>query len=376
MAENTNADSPAETASGVPTPQRADEILTETIAAITPVHEEIRDQALAWQDQLTKVPGSLGDLEALGVQLSVIAGCVPPPMPDPGFVGVFAGDHGVQDHQVSVWPQSITYEMGANAAAGGAAVSVLARRAGADVHVYNVGSLRPLPEGPHMTNCPIALGTNDLSVGPAMTREQATQGLAIGINAARDAVASGHKVLIPGELGIGNTTPAAALIAAYTLSNAVDVTGRGGGADDQMLARKTSRVASALWINKVDELDALGVLAAVGGFEHAAMAGMMLGGAAEGVPVILDGVIASSAALAAVAHAPLAKDYFFAGHQGPEPGVEVALNELKLRPILQLGMRLGEGSGAVAALPILQEAAAIMREMATFESAGVHNKES
>ncbi|RLP06868.1 nicotinate-nucleotide--dimethylbenzimidazole phosphoribosyltransferase [Propionibacterium australiense] len=347
------------------------ETLRQTIETIGPLDEDAQAKALAWQDDLTKVPGSLGDLEAFGVQLCAISGQCPPPVPDPAFVGVFEGDHGVQTNKVSPWPQEITYTMGVNLASGGAAVSVLARHAGAGYRLYNVGGLKELPEDEHIVNCRVAVGTADLTQGPAMTREQATQALEIGIGAARDAISAGARALVPGELGIGNTTPAAALIAAYTGRSAKDVTGRGAGADDEMLARKTRTVEQGLAANRVTEQDALGILAGVGGFEHAAMAGFILGGAASRVPVVLDGVIAVSAALAAVALAPRARSYLFAGHLGPEPGLAVGLEALGLTPLLQLGMRLGEGSGAALALPVLAAAAKIMREMSHFSDGQV-----
>lgn len=347
------------------------QILQETIDAIAPIDAEAMKAAEDYQLQLTKPPHSLGELEDLGVRQCAVTGQCPPPLPEPAFVAVFAGDHGVQAHHVSPWPQAITYEMGANMAAGGAAVSVLARHAGADLRIYNVGMLTSLPESSSVVNCPVVLGTADLSQGPAMLREQAIEAMVIGITAARDAVASGHRALVPGELGIANTTPAAALIAAYTGSTVELVTGRGSGADDEMLTRKIDVISRGLEVNHVGQLDALGGLAAVGGAEHAAMAGFMLAGAAAGVPVVLDGVIAASAALAAVRLCPAARDYLFAGHRGAEPGCGIALDALGLRPILQLGLCLGEGSGAVTALPILVAAAKIMAEMATFDSAGV-----
>ena len=350
------------------------ESLRRTIGRIGPVDEEARARALAWQDDLTKVPGSLGELEALGVRLCAVAGQCPPPVPAPGFIGVFEGDHGVQAQRVSPWPQEITYTMGVNLAGGGASVSVLARHAGADYKLYNVGGLRELPAGERIVNCRIAAGTADLTQGPAMTREQATRALEIGIGAAEEAVADGARALAPGELGIGNTTPAAALIAAYTGSDAETVTGRGAGADDRVRARKTRAVAQGLQVNDVAHQDGLGILAGVGGFEHAAMAGFILGGAAARVPVVLDGVIAVSAALAAVALAPDAAGYLFAGHLGAEPGLAVAIEGLGLSPIIQLGMRLGEGSGAALALPLLAASAKIMREMSHFSDGQVSSE--
>ncbi len=337
--------------------------ISETIANIKPTDQEIVDQAWAFQDQLIKVPRSLGCLEELGVKLCAIAGSVPPPVPHPAQVAVFVGDHGVQANKVSPWPQDITWQMGANVATGGAAVCSLARHAGADVKVYNVGGLTDI-DG--VINCRIAAGTRDMSTEPAMSHEQAEQAIEIGIDAANDAIASGHKALIAGELGIANTTPAAALIRVFTKAGIAEVTGRGAGANDEMMAKKRKLIAQAIAVNQAIAKEPLHALASVGGFEHAAMVGLMLAGAANRVPVILDGVIACSAALVAQAMCPQVVDYFIAGHDGKEPGISQALQKLDLKPILSLNLCLGEGSGAVAALPLVQASAKLMREMAHF----------
>ena len=350
-------------------------LLARTLASITAVDEEARAAAVARQLQLTKPPGSLGRLEDLGNQLAAVAGSCPPPDPSPALVGVFAGDHGVQSaHQVSPWPQEVTRQMAANIALGGAAVSVLARTAGADVRVFDVGMLAPLDlDG--VRDARVRPGTDDFTAGPAMSEADAVAALEAGILAARQAVAEGYRCLVMGEVGIGNTTPAAALISVFTGADAATVTGRGAGADDATLARKVDVVRRGIAANAARADEPLAALAAVGGLEHAALAGFVLGGAAARLPVIIDGVIACSAALAAVALAPAASGYLVAGHDGVEAGIGVALEHLGIAPVVSLDLRLGEGSGAVTVLPIVRGAAALLREMATFDSAGVSGRE-
>lgn len=352
-----------------------DSLLGRTLASIAPVDADARAAAEARQLTLTKPPGSLGRLEALGNQLAAIAGICPPPVPAPALVGVFAGDHGVQTAQrVSPWPSEVTLQMAANIALGGAGVSVLARNAGADVRVFDVGMAAPVAvEG--VRDVAVARGTADLASGPAMTREQAVAALEVGIAAAADAVAEGYRCLLTGEVGIGNTTPAAALVSVFTEADPADVTGRGAGADDEMLAHKVAVIARGIEVNEASDADPLAALAGVGGFEHAAMTGFILGGAAARVPVVLDGVIACSAALVACALAPAASGYLIAAHEGVESGIKVALAHLGLTPVVALDLRLGEGSGAATVLPIVRGSALLLREMATFESAGVSGSE-
>lgn len=338
------------------------------VSAIEPVDEGARAAAQERQLQLTKPPGALGELEALGNQLAAIAGECPPPVPEPGLVVVFAADHGIQAQKVSPWPQEITVQMAANIAAGGAGVNVLARAAGAQVRVVDMGMLVEVDgvEGPR-----IAAGTADFSRGPAMTREQALAAVDHGRQVARQAADEGFRVLVPGEVGIGNTTPAAALVAVFTGRPAAEVTGRGAGADDEMLAHKATVVDTAIKAQQVRADDPIGALAALGGFEHAAMVGLLLGAAERRLPVVLDGVIACSAALVAVALCPAVQGYLVGGHAGAEPAITAAHERLGLRPVLQLGLRLGEGSGGAAALPQVSMAARVLREMATFADAGV-----
>ncbi|MGO4956649.1 nicotinate-nucleotide--dimethylbenzimidazole phosphoribosyltransferase [Luteococcus sp. Sow4_B9] len=347
-------------------------LLTDTIAAITPVDRAARAQAEERQTQLTKPAGALGHLEVLGNQLAAITGQCPPPVPEPGLVCVFAGDHGIQERGVSPWPQEVTVQMAANIAQGGAGVNVLARAAGATVAVTDVGMLSPV-EGCRDER--IAAGTRDFLTGTAMTREQAEAAIEVGIRTAQRAADEGFRILVPGEVGIGNTTPAAALVCAFTGADPSEVTGRGAGANDEMLAHKAAVVHAALVRHQLlggrGTDDPVGALAAVGGFEHAAITGLLLGAAARRLPVVLDGVIACSAALAAVALAPDVCGYLMSGHAGAEPAILCATHSLGLHPLLDLGLRLGEGSGGALALPIVCSAARVLREMATFSDAGV-----
>ncbi len=290
---------------------------------------------------------------------------------------MFAADHGVHAQGVTPWPQEVTAQMVANFLAGGAVVNAIAAQAGAEVCVVDIGVAADVPAAPGLLPRKVRPGTADMTAGPAMTAGEAEQAIGAGIETARDLVAAGNRCLLTGDMGIANTTASAALISVFTMSDPHEVTGRGTGIDDDMLARKIDVVRRALARHQPDAGDPLGVLAAVGGLEHAALAGFMLGGAALRVPVILDGVIACAAALAAVAIAPEAAHYLVAGHRSSEPGASRALTSLGLRPLIDLDLRLGEGSGAALALPIVQSAARVLADVATFDSAGVSSaKES
>ncbi|MEU4239958.1 nicotinate-nucleotide--dimethylbenzimidazole phosphoribosyltransferase [Actinoplanes sp. NPDC026619] len=348
--------------------------LETTVAAIHPADQPALAAARELQSRLTKPAGSLGALEELSVRLAGLAGVCPPPLPAPAAVAVFAGDHGVHAQGVSPWPQEVTAQMVANFLAGGAVVNAFARQAGADVTVVDVGVATPLSTGPGLIEANVRRGTRDMTVEPALTRDEALAAVEAGIRVATQLIDGGAKILLTGDMGIANTTPAAALIAAFTGCTAEQATGRGTGIDDATHAHKITVVASALERHAPDPADPLGVLAAVGGLEHAAIAGFILAGAAHRVPVIVDGVIAASGALAAAAFAPDAVAAMIAGHLSAEPGAAVALAHLGLEPLLDLGMRLGEGSGAVLALPVVAAAVRVLHEVATFDSAGVSEK--
>ena len=345
------------------------------VAAVLPLDEVAMADADALQARLTKPAGSLGRLEALGTRLAGIGGACPPPLPRPAAVAIFAGDHGVVAQGVTPWPQEVTGQMVANFCGGGAAINVLARQAGASVVVVDVGVAGPLDDRPGLLRRKVRAGTADLSTGLAMTLGEAQAALDIGAQVATDLVAGGARCLVTGEMGIGNTTPSAALIAALTGRPPAEVTGRGTGIDDAMLARKLEVITSALSLHaEAVAAGPLAALAALGGLEIAALAGFIVAGAAAGVPVLVDGVIANAALLVAAALAPGVTDRCLAGHRSAEPGAAAALGHLGLEPLLDLGLRLGEGSGACLALPAVEAAARILREMATFDTAGVTEK--
>jgi nicotinate-nucleotide--dimethylbenzimidazole phosphoribosyltransferase len=345
--------------------------LAATVDAIAPVDAGAAADATAHHDRLTKPRGALGRLEAVGIRLAAIAGESPPPVPEPVTVAVFAGDHGVVDQGVTPWPREVTAQMVANFCAGGAAVNVLARHVGAEVLVVDVGVATPIPaDAPGLLRRSVRPGTRDLAEEAAMTRDEALAALGVGIDVASAVADGGSGLLVTGDMGIGNTTPSAALIAALTGRSPAEVTGRGTGIDDDMLAHKVAVIERALG-RVPDGADPLTVLAEVGGLEIAALAGFVLGGAARRLPVVVDGVIAAAAALVAVAIAPAAVGYTIAGHRSSEPGAAAALEALGLDPVLDLELRLGEGSGALLAVPAVQAAAKILREMATFDAAGV-----
>ncbi len=348
--------------------------LTDVLAAIVPPDAEAMAAARERQDRMTKPRGSLGALEEVSVRLAGLAGSCPPPLPEPACVAVFAADHGVHAQRVSPWPQEVTAQMVANFLAGGAVVNAFAAQAGVEVTVVDVGVAADLEPVPGLLPRKIARGTADFTEGPAMTRDQATAALVTGAEIARDLVAAGNRCLVTGDMGIANTTASAALICAFTGADPAEVTGRGTGIDAATYARKIEVVCLGLARHRPDPADPVGVLAAFGGFEHAALAGFILGAAALRIPVVLDGVIAGAAALAAVALAPDAIGACFAGHRSAEPGHTVTLSYLGLRPLVDLGLRLGEGTGAVLALPLVQSAARALRDVATFDSAGVADK--
>jgi nicotinate-nucleotide--dimethylbenzimidazole phosphoribosyltransferase len=323
---------------------------------------------------MTKPRGSLGVLEDVATALAGLAGVCPAPLPEPAAVAVFAADHGVHARGVTPWPQEVTAQMVANFLAGGAVVNAFAAQVGAEVVVVDVGVAAELAVVPGLLPRKIRPGTADLTQGQAMTRDEAIAALEVGIETARDLVAAGNRCLLTGDMGIANTTASAALIAVFTGADPAAVTGYGTGIDEEMHRHKIAVVAEALALHRPDPADPVGVLAAVGGLEHAALAGFLLGAAALRVPVVLDGVIAGAAALVAAALAPEATHGWFAGHRSAEPGHAYALDSLGLRPLVSLDLRLGEGTGALLALPLVQAAARALAEVATFDAAGVTEK--
>ncbi|OWV01578.1 nicotinate-nucleotide--dimethylbenzimidazole phosphoribosyltransferase [Micromonospora wenchangensis] len=374
-------------------------MLETTIAEIGPPDPVAMTAARDLQARLTKPAGSLGVLEELSVRLAGLAGVCPPPLPEPAAVAIFAGDHGVHAQRVTPWPQEVTAQMIGNFLAGGAVVNAFARQAGASVTVVDVGVAAPLPfppadatsadaapadaasgptgtapAPPRLLDANVRRGTRDMTVTAALTRDEARAAVETGIRVAGGLIDAGAGVLLTGDMGIANTTPAAALVAAFTGVDPEAATGRGTGVDDETYRRKVGVVRTALQRHRPDPADPLGVLAAVGGLEHAALAGLILGAAARRVPVLLDGVIAVSAALAAAALAPDAVGAMVAGHRSVEPGATVALRHLGLDPLVDLGLRLGEGAGALLALPVVTGAVRVLHEVATFDAAGVSEK--
>ncbi|MEU6091147.1 nicotinate-nucleotide--dimethylbenzimidazole phosphoribosyltransferase [Streptomyces sp. NPDC047085] len=350
------------------------DLLAETVAQIRPLDAKALGEAWERQKRMTKPAGALGMLEIISAQLSGLSRQCPPPIPEPAAVAIFAGDHGVHAQGVTPWPQEVTAQMVANFLGGGAVCNAFANQVGAEVCVVDVGVAADLPATPGLLPRKIRGGTSDMTTGPAMTREEAKAAIEVGIETARDLVAAGNKALLTGEMGIANTTASAALISVFTGADPAEVTGRGTGINDETLARKTEVVRRALEFHQPDPADPIGVLAAIGGFEHAAIVGLLLGGASLRTPVILDGVSAGAAALVARAIAPEVLAACIAGHRSAEPGHVAALNKLGLRPLVDLDLRLGEGTGALLALPLVQSTARAMHEVATFDSAGVTEK--
>ena len=340
---------------------------------------DVAEGEAAARERLTRMtvpPGALGQVAEVGVRLSGLAGDCPPPVPEPAVVAVFAGDHGVHARGVTPWPQEVTHQMVTNFLAGGAAVNAFAHQVGAEVVVVDVGVAATLDEAPGLLPRKVRRGTADMTAGPAMGREEARAAVVAGLEVARDLVAAGNRLLVTGDMGIANTTASAALVCAFTGAAPEVVTGRGTGIDDAMLAHKTAVVREALarhgLLGGVE--DPLGALAAVGGLEIAGIAGLLLGGAALRTPVVVDGVVAGAAALVAAALAPTASHAWLAGHRSVEPAHTLALTHLGLEPLLDLGLRVGEGTGALLAAPLVAAAARALGEVATFDAAGVASK--
>jgi nicotinate-nucleotide--dimethylbenzimidazole phosphoribosyltransferase len=348
-------------------------LIDQTLADILPLDTAAMDAARARQDTLTKPQGSLGRLEELSI---ILAGIFRDPMPRISRKAVIlaAGDHGVVAEGVSAYPQDVTPAMVANFINGGAAINVLARHAGADIVVLDAGVAADLAPNPALRAVKIARGTANMAVGPAMSREQAVQCIETGIDAAREQIAEGADLIACGDMGIGNTTPSSAITAVITGADPEVTTGRGTGIDDPGLAHKIEVVRRSIEVNQPDATDGLDVLTKVGGFEIGVLAGVMLGTAAANRPAVVDGFISGAAALIAWALAPAIGPHLIASHQSVEPGHRIALDKMQLVPFLDMGMRLGEGTGAALAMHIIEAAARCLSEMATFVDAGVSER--
>jgi nicotinate-nucleotide--dimethylbenzimidazole phosphoribosyltransferase len=340
---------------------------------IPPIPQEWLAQARAHQDQLTKPPGSLGYLEELGVRLAAIQQTLRPVL-GKGAVIVCAADHGVAAEGVSAYPSEVTAQMLLNFRAGGAAINQIARAAHAQVYVLDVGVNSPVPSPER-----VRPGTGNIAQEAAMTRAEAEQAIRAGAEAARRAIAEGATILAAGDMGIGNTTAAAALTAALLGLEAEAVTGRGTGVDEARYQQKVQVVRRALHraqarLGALTQAGPLELLTELGGLEIAAIAGVFLAGAEAGLPLVTDGFPVTTGALLACRLEPNVREYLFAGHRSVEPGHRRQLDALGLRPILELDMRLGEGTGAVLSFPVLRAAAAVMAGMATFAQAGVSQR--
>lgn len=341
--------------------------MTKIVPGLDPIMEKEARRRL---DNLTKPRGSLGRLEDLAARLVGITGKENPDLTRK-VVFTLAADHGVTEEGVSAYPREVTAQMVLNFLNGGAAINVLARHAGARVVVADVGVASDLAPHPDLIVRKIGRGTKNMVKGPAMTEDEALRSLEAGRELLEEQISRGADLIAIGEMGIGNTTAAAALTVIFTSCSIEDATGRGTGIDDEGWARKTKAITEALRVNRPDPADAVGTLARVGGFEIGAMAGIILEAAARRIPVILDGFIAGAAALTACGIEPRARDVLIAGHRSVEKGHGILLEKLGLVPLLDLGLRLGEGTGAVLAMGLAEAAVKVLAQMATFESAGV-----
>lgn len=348
-------------------------LLHETLSRIQSPDRHMLAQAQARLDRLTKPLGSLGRLEELAAQYVMITGELKPNAPR-GAVFTFAADHGVALEGVSAYPREVTPQMVLNFLRGGAGVNVLARHVGADVRVVDIGVAHEFGPIPGLIHKKVMAGTCNFLSEPAMSREQAEQAIMVGIELATQAGQEGIGLIGTGDMGIGNTTPSAAITAVMTGRPVAEVTGRGTGIDDAGHARKVTVIQQALACRRPDRTDALDVLAKVGGLEIGGLAGLILGAAAARVPIVLDGFIAGAAALIAVGLQPLCRDYLIASHRSVERGHQTILDHLGLKPLLDLDLRLGEGTGACLGMSLVCAAIKILTEMATFGEAGVSEK--
>ena len=351
----------------------------EALRSVRPLDAEAMTAASDHLDRLTKPPGSLGRLEELVVWLAGVTGRVDAPVDHPVVI-VAAADHGVaRAHPVSAYPSDVTAQMVANFLAGGAAISALARVVNADLVVLDAGTATPIPTvtagiRSRFIHARVAAGTGDMTTGPAMTPDEADRAMTAGFEAGLEAIDGGANVVALGDMGIGNTTAASAMVAAISGAAVRDVTGLGTGLDQDGWERKVTLIERAIEVNRARIGGPLEVLAALGGFEIAALVGVIAAASARRVPVVLDGFITSAAALVACELNPALAPRLLAAHRSVEPGHATALERLGLRPLLDLGMRLGEGTGAALAIVLLNAATAIRDGMATFESAGVSGR--
>jgi nicotinate-nucleotide--dimethylbenzimidazole phosphoribosyltransferase len=349
-------------------------LLEETLQAIKSPDTALGEQAQRRLDSLTKPQGSLGRLEEMARRLVEITGNTMPSC-DKKVIFTFACDHEVAREGVSAYPKEVTRQMVFNFLQGGAGINVLAKHAGADVVVVDIGVDYDFGDAGGLIKKKVSSGMENMLKGPAMSREKAVRSIEIGVELVRKYSASGYKIFGTGEMGIGNTTPSSAIASVLMDLGVSETTGRGTGITDEALKQKVSVIERAIELNRPDSADPVDVLSKVGGAEIGGIAGVCLGGAAEGVPVVVDGFISTAGALIACALEPRVKDYLFAAHCSVEKGHRAMLEWLGLRPILDLEMRLGEGTGAALAMLVIEGGLKIYREMATFGEAGVSEKE-
>lgn len=342
----------------------------QTIEMIKPLDKAAMAEAQSRQDTLTKPPGSLGRLEELSIQLAGIQGKSRPQIKDKAII-TMAGDHGVVAEKIGNWPQAVTAQMVDNFLRGGAGINVLAHHIGARVVIVDMGVAGDLKPNPQLLSRKIGYGTKNMCLGPAMTTEQATKSIEAGIDIVNGEMGLGLDIVGTGDMGIGNTTASSAICTVMTGKPVGEVTGRGTGLNDEQLTHKIEVIKRALAVNQPDPSHPLEVLAKVGGFEIGGLAGVMLGAAAKRIPVVIDGFISGAAALIAMALAPQLKDFVIAAHVSAEAGHPALLKHLGLKPLLDLSMRLGEGTGAALGISLAEAAARTLNEMATFAEAGV-----
>lgn len=348
--------------------------LTTILEKIEPIDPALLDKAQKRLDSLTKPKDSLGRLEELAKKLVGITGDLSPKVLRK-TIFTFAGDHGVADEGVSAFPKEVTRQMVFNFLRGGAGINVLARQAGAEVAVVDIGVNFEFEDAPGLVKRKVVSGTKNIKVGPAMTREDTIRCLEAGIALAEERAAKGA-VFGTGEMGIANTTPSSAIVAAFTGASVEEVTGRGTGVDDTAFRHKVAVIEEALRVNKPNASDAIDVLSKVGGAEIAGIAGLILGAASLKIPVVIDGFISTAGALVACELKPAVRDYMIASHLSVERGHRLMLERMRLRPLLDLDLRLGEGTGAAIGIMLVEAASRIYNEMATFGDAGVSERSS
>ncbi len=348
--------------------------IEEIIQKIEPVNFNLMKKAQERLDNLTKPQGSLGKLEDFARKIVGISGTLSPTIKRK-VIFVMAGDHGVAHEKVSAFPQEVTFQMVYNFIRGGAGISVLAKHIGAEILVVDMGVAKEFPPEKGLIIKKIAHGTKNVAKGPAMSKDEAERAIIAGIEVFEDELnRKGIDIVGLGEMGIANTTPSSAIVACLTKSKVEEVTGRGTGIDEDQFKNKIRVIKQAIEVNRPDPEDGLDVLSKIGGFEIGGLVGCILAAAAHRVPIVIDGFISTASALIAIKIAPLVNDYIFTSHSSVERGHRIALEYIEKTPMFDLGMRLGEGTGAALGISFIEAGVKILTQMATFENAGVDNK--